>query len=87
LVCDNGLDDDGDQLIDYPEDDGCDDLLDLSEVPEPDLPVALAAGVMALLAGAHRRPLCIVGHWVWSAGAQGQEARRAQQRSRPVNQL
>jgi hypothetical protein len=52
LICDNGLDDDGDQLIDYPEDDGCDDLLDPSEVPEPELPVALAAGVMALLIGA-----------------------------------
>jgi len=52
LVCDNGLDDDGDLLIDYPEDDGCDDLLDASEVPEPELPVALAAGVMALLTGA-----------------------------------
>ena len=52
LICDNGLDDDGDLLIDYPEDDGCDDLLDASEVPEPELPVALAAGVMALLTGA-----------------------------------
>ena len=55
LVCDNGLDDDGDQLVDYPEDDGCEDLLDASEVPEPELPVALAAGVMALLLGSSRR--------------------------------
>lgn len=31
LACDDGLDDDGDQLVDYPEDPGCDSLLDTSE--------------------------------------------------------
>ena len=55
LICDNGLDDDFDQLIDFPEDDGCDDLLDPSELPEPELPVALAAGVMTLLNRARGR--------------------------------
>jgi hypothetical protein len=53
--CDDGLDDDGDGWIDFPEDDGCEDALDPSEVPEPGFGVALAAGVLGLGVLARRR--------------------------------
>jgi hypothetical protein len=35
LPCDDGVDNDSDGSIDFPTDAGCDDLLDISEAPDP----------------------------------------------------
>ena len=51
--CNNGIDDDGDMLIDL-ADPNCDDLNDDSEVPEPAFLLQLAGGAL-LLGALHRR--------------------------------
>ena len=53
--CSNGIDDDGDTLIDFPADPDCVDANDTSEVPEPGIAWGLMAGVAGLSALARRR--------------------------------
>jgi hypothetical protein len=55
--CNDGLDDDGNGLIDFPADPGCLAATDAIEAPEPDGMPTFAAGVFALLALSSRRSL------------------------------
>ena len=52
--CDNGIDDDGDELLDFPDDPGCLHPTNLVEAPEPGFGGLLAIGVLGL-ARLHRR--------------------------------
>lgn len=53
--CDNGIDDDGDGYVDYPDDPGCSDPLGPTEVPEPGFLFAVTSGVFGMVALARAR--------------------------------
>lgn len=55
-ACSDGTDNDGDGLIDFPADPGCEDANDVIEVPEPSTWLGLLAGCGLLAALARRRP-------------------------------
>lgn len=46
-ACDNGVDDDLDGLIDFPDDEGCASLSDADEVPEPGLLISVLVSAVA----------------------------------------
>jgi uncharacterized protein (TIGR03382 family) len=54
-VCADGFDNDGDGLIDFPEDPSCQSATQTTELPEPGGASGLAAGVFVLLLLARRR--------------------------------